>query len=417
MLNIAAAFNAQGTTALAGTTTQLVLGDTNAVTSPAMGDAAQGLARLGGAGWLRAGLGVNLANGLRGASLVPKLAPALVNQNRSFSVGGGAVAMAFSVDATGRTLALPWSGRCGSQEDAAAARVLAGRVIARMAPGLSMGFAMSQGADGLVPRCRADRPAFMVAGNPLEDTGFIRSGETSLAIRRGLGQWGLTMMGQQGYAWTGAPWQMVGAARRADNRDLVQRFGFALDRRCVDMEASLGASWMSEQRGILGARFNPALGAHGADTVFVDAALGWRPYPDFHFGAAWRQGFTQVRGTGFIGAGSALVSNGWVVDGSIANFFKYGDVLALRVSQPLRVAGGGMNFQLPVAYDYDAGAVWGVRRLSLAPTGREVDAELAWQFPLKGGSAGLNLFWRRDPGHYAALPDDGGVSMTWRKGF
>jgi hypothetical protein len=127
-------------------------------------------------------------------------------------------------------------------------------------------------------------------------------------------------------------------------------------------------------------------------------------------------GFTQVRGSGFIGAGSALVSNGWVVDGSIANFFKYGDVLALRVSQPLRVAGGGMNFQLPVAYDYDAGAVW-VRRLSLAPTGREVDAELAWQFPLKGGSAGLNLFWRRDPGHYAALPDDGGVSMTWRKGF
>lgn len=420
MLNIAAAFNAQGTTALAGTTTQLVLGDTNAVTSPAMGDAAQGasLASVVLDGYGRA-FGVNLANGLRGASLVPKLAPALVNQNRSFSIGGGAVAMAFSVDATGRTLALPWSGALRlSQEDAAAARVLAGRVIARVAPGLSMGFAMSQGADGLVASLQGqDRPAFMVAGNPLEDTGFFRSGETSLAIRRGLGQWGLTMMGQQGYAWTGAPWQMVGAARRADNRDLVQRFGFALDRRRGDIEASLGASWMSEQRGILGARFNPALGAHGADTVFVDAALGWRPYPDFHFGAAWRQGFTQVRGSGFIGAGSALVSNGWVVDGSIANFFKYGDVLALRVSQPLRVAGGGMNFQLPVAYDYDAGAVWGVRRLSLAPTGREVDAELAWQFPLKGGSAGLNLFWRRDPGHYAALPDDGGVSMTWRKGF
>ena len=76
-----------------------------------------------------------------------------------------------------------------------------------------------------------------------------------------------------------------------------------------------------------------------------------------------------------------------------------------------------MNFHLPVAYDYDTGAIWGMRRLSLAPTGREVDTELAWQFPLKGGSAGLNLFWRGNPGHYAALPDDRGVSLGWKKGF
>lgn len=420
MLNVAAAFNAQGSTSLAGTSTQLALGGTNAVTSAAMGDAAQGasLSSVVLDAYGRA-FGVNLANGLRSASIMPKLAPALVNQNRSFTMGGDAVAMAFTVDATGRTLALPWSGALRlSQEDANAARVLAGRVIARVAPGLSMGFAMAQGADGLVASLQGqDRPAFMVAGNPLEDTGFFRSGETSLAIRRGLGQWGLTMMGQQGYGWSGAPWQVIGPSSQNENRDLIQRFGFALDRRRGDIEASLGASWMSEQRGILGARFNPALGAHGADTVFVDAALGWRPYPDFHFGAAWRQGFTQVRGSGFIGAGSALVSNGWVVDGSIANFFKYGDVLALRLSQPLRVASGGMNFHLPVAYDYDTGTVWAMRRLSLAPTGREVDAELAWQFPLKGGSAGLNLFWRGNPGHYAAMPDDRGVSLGWKKGF
>lgn len=419
-LDIAAAFNAQGSTSLAGTATQVALGGTSAVMSPAMGDAAQGasVASVVLDAYGRA-FGVNLANGLRGASLMPKLAPALVNRNRGFALGGGAVAMAFTVDATARDLALPWSGALRlSQEDAAAARVLAGRVIARVAPGLSMGFAMAQGADGIVASLQGqERPAFMVAGNPLEDTGFFRSGETALAIRRGLGQWGLTVMGQQGYGWTGAPWQALGASSQNESRDLVQRFGLALDRRRGDVEASLGASWMSEQHGILGARFNPALGAHGADTVFVDAALGWRPYPDFHFGAAWRQGFTQVRGSGFIGAGSGLVSNGWVVDGSIANFFKYGDVLALRVSQPLRVESGGMNFHLPVAYDYDTGAVWGMRRLSLTPTGREVDAELAWQFPLKGGSAGLNLFWRGNPGHYAALPDDRGVSLGWKKGF
>mgnify|MGYP000686317329 CR=1 FL=1 len=87
------------------------------------------------------------------------------------------------------------------------------------------------------------------------------------------------------------------------------------------------------------------------------------------------------------------------------------------MSQPLRVASGGLNFYLPVAYSYDTGAVWGLRQLSLAPHGREIDAEMAWRFPLHGGQANVNAFWRRNPAHYATLPDDTGWSLGWRKGF
>lgn len=425
VLNIAAAFSAQGSTTVAGTRQVVALTDTSAVTSAAMGDAAyaSSLKTVVLDSYGRA-FTANLAGNTRSAQIAPRLTMALGSRNQSMTLGGGRVAMAFSVDATARTLALPWTGALRlAQEDAQAAQVLAGRVVARLSPHSAVAFAFSQSADGLVASLQGqDRPAFLIAGNPLEDTGFVRRAETSLAVRHQLGGWGLTISAQQGKGEAGAPWQAQGYASASQNRDTIERLGAAIDRQWVDprwgaVEASLGANWLGERMGILGARFNPALGAHGADTLFLDAALGWRPGPDFHFGAAWRQGFTQVRGSGLIGSGSRLVSNGWVVDGSVANMFAPGDVFALRVSQPLRVSGGGLNFYLPVAYDYDTGATWGVRRMGLSPRGHEIDAELAWQFPAAGGMASTNLFWRRDPGHYAALPDDTGWAVGWKIGF
>jgi len=420
ILNIGAAFNAQGATSFAGTSVQVVANDTSAVTSAAMGDAASGAS-------LRSVVldafgrpfAVNLADGLKVSSLAPRLTMALTNRQQTMSLGGGRVAMAFTVDATGRTLALPWSGALRlSGEDAVAARVMAGRVMARISGRTQLGFAFSQSSDGLVASLQGqDRPAFLIAANPLDDTGFVRSAETSLALRHTLGRWGLTLSGQSAKGETGALWRREGTANAREMRDAVQRFGAALDRRFGDIETSLGAQWLGEERGIIGARFNPALGAHGADSVFFDAALGWRPHPDFHFGFGWRQGYTRVRGSSLIGVGSHLISNGWVIDGSIANMFKVDDVLALRLSQPLRVASGGLQFYLPVGYDYDTGAVWATRSLALAPHGRELDAELAWQFPLHGGRASTNLFWRRNPGHFATLPDDTGLSLGWKTGF
>lgn len=420
VLNIAAAFTAQGTITLAGAGTQLVLSGTNAVTSPAMGDAGQhAMVQAVVLDAYSRAFGANLAGNLRGAAIAPRLTTALTSRQSAVTLGGGAVAMAFTVDATAQSLALPWSGALRlSHEDADIARVLAGRVMARLSPSTSMGIAFAQGADGLVASLQGqDRPAFMIASNPLEDTGFVRTNETSMAIRRALGQWGLTVSGEQGRGQSGAPWQAIGNPQAGDTSDVIQRFGLGLDRRVGQIEGSIGTSWLGEQRGILGARFNPALGAHGADSVFVDAALGWRPHRDFHFGAAWREGYTKIRAGSLLDRSSHLVSNGWVVDGSVANMFKLGDVVALRVSQPLRVSSGGLNLNLPVGYDYDTGATWGMRTLALNPTGREVATELVWQFPLHGGAANANLFWRHNPGNYANLPMDRGWSLGWKIGF
>ncbi len=35
----------------------------------------------------------------------------------------------------------------------------------------------------------------------------------------------------------------------------------------------------------------------------------------------------------------------------------------------------------------------------------------------EGGGASASFYFRRDPGHYEAMPDDKGVALRWRKEF
>jgi hypothetical protein len=57
--------------------------------------------------------------------------------------------------------------------------------------------------------------------------------------------------------------------------------------------------------------------------------------------------------------------------------------------------------------------------MSLTPSGREVDAELSYGSSLLDGNAwiGGNLFYRRQPGHIASLPDDKGAAIRFTLGF
>jgi len=78
------------------------------------------------------------------------------------------------------------------------------------------------------------------------------------------------------------------------------------------------------------------------------------------------------------------------------------------------VESGGLNLNLPVGYSYETlRPTFDNVLVPLVPRGREVDAELLWQGPLYSGSAMVSLFYRRDPGHFADLPDDKGVAASW----
>lgn len=422
ILDIANAFAPQGATGLAGGSgTLLALADASGVTSPAMGDAAQ--AASAGAVILdsyQRAYQIDVGRMLRSAWLRPRLTPALISPMRQLSGGKGNLALAFSVDASGRAAALPWSGqlRLGPQETRGA-QVLAARAAARLSPRTSVAIAYAQGVDGLAAQVRGSgEPAFLVAGSPLDDTGFARAGQLAFALRRQFGGWGLTLSAEAGKALPGAPAGLANPPATRQMHDGVTRFGLVLDRDWGGLVTTLGAAWLAEDRTMLGARLHDAFGVAGADSLFLDASAAWRPAPGWRIGAAWRQGFTYARAAGLVAQGSRLVSNGWSFDISRTALFAHDDSLALRVSQPLRVQSGGIGLNLPVEWSYETlSAGHAVRKLSLSPHGRELATELAWRGPLWNGAASVSLFYRKDPGHYARLPDDKGVAVNWSAGF
>lgn len=422
ILDLNAAFAPQGTTRLAGSAIPVPATDTTGVTSAPMGDAGPRAGAIEAVlldGYQRA-YGINLAAGLRGAAIQPKLGPALESSSRNLALSGGRLSLAFSVDATGRIARLPWTGQLRlTREQAEQARVLAARAAIQLAPGRQVGFAFEQGADGLVAQLQGrEQPAFLIARSPLDDLGFGAAGQTSLAVRQRLGPWGLTISAEHGRAQAAARVNLASFAGDRLPGVPASRFGVSLDRQFGPIDAALGASWLHERGSVLGARFHKGLGAAGASSLFLDASAGWQVSPQWRLGAAWRSGFTRPQAGETIMAGSRLVSSAWAFDVQRLGVLAADDTLALRLAQPLRIERGGLTLNLPIDYSYTAlSPVYGRRLLTLAPKGRELDAELIWRGQLWHGTAMASLYYRRDPGHYAGLPDDRGLAVSWNRQF
>jgi hypothetical protein len=341
---------------------------------------------------------------------------AVDTRSRRVSGGSGAVSLAFTVSNDSLNGENPLR---LSPQDARVAQVLAARVALQLSPDTKMGFAFSEGADGMVVQMQGhSRPAFMIAGGAGGDAGFLRSTDASAAIRKQMGAWGFTLSAESGEALF-ARSNGIAVRNVMRNKPLeIRSFGVAADRRIGPVEAALSLSWMDESDTVLGAYFHEALGASGADTVFADASFGIDIAVQWRLGGELRQGFTRARASGFVADGSRFSSRAWSIDMVRRDAFQIGDTLGLRLTQPLRVTGGGLNLNLPVSYDYATESPgYGLRRVSLAPDGTEMIGEVSWHGSLWNGRAGASVFYRKDPGHYAASPDDTGVAFTWARGF
>ncbi|RIV85722.1 peptidase S8 [Aurantiacibacter zhengii] len=419
ILDIARAFQPIGATRLAGENVAMALGDSTAVSSPAMGDAfvAASLPTLITDKYQRA-FSTDLAGTLRGADIPQRLHDALGQGTRHLSAGSDAASVAFSIDASGRQLPRAEMLRL-QPEEAEQARVLAARVALRIAPGTQLGFAYRQSADGLVASLQGrSQPSFMIAGNPSGDTGMLVQSDSAVALRQQIGSWGLTINAQTGSTVTAAAQRRAAELRGLRAQEDLSSFGLALDRRFGALDVGLGLTWNAEDRTVLGARFHEGFGLAGSDTLFLDANVGWHVDDRWRLGAAYRQGFTRLRSAPLLADGSRLSSNGWSVDLQREGVFDSDDRLAFRLAQPLRVNSGGLNLNLPVGYDYETLAPdYAVRTLLLSPEGREVTGEMAWTGQLWGGSAAASVYLRRQPGHYAQAPDDLGAALRWSRRF
>jgi hypothetical protein len=226
-----------------------------------------------------------------------------------------------------------------------------------------------------------------------------------MAIRHQFGRVGLTMSAETGNVWQDVRTSATGSPYRYTS--------VAADRTFGRNWLSIGASRLDERQSLLGGRLSPLLGGGGASTLFLDAEAR------HNFGRGWTGTLTARRGWTDFNAGK-FQTGAYAFDLAKLGIFSATDSIGFRVAQPLRVEHGGFAMMLPTAYDYSTlTATDTLSRLSLAPSGREVDGELSYGASLLGGNGwvGGNLFYRRQPGHIASLPDDKGAAIRFSLGF
>ncbi|WP_076068741.1 S8 family peptidase [Sphingomonas montana] len=412
-LNLASAFRPIGATALAGSGMAVAMTD-NATLSAAMGDAGRSGASAGAVmldGYGRA-FTIDLARTLAHTAPEGRLYPALAGGVRQ--VSGGVPGAMFAVTIASRGGDVAVERLTLARNDAAAARATAGMVATRIGVGMTMGLGFAQGAASVARAMTGQGGTpFLVAGDPREAAGFRQRTGSSLAVRRDQGGLGVTVTAESGDALVLG--QRTGTRRvgRYDRQGYAT-VGVAIDRWFGPLLFGMGVSRLTERATVLGGRFTAPLGAGGAVSDFVDLSARAAPGGGWTLAGVWRQGWTRGAAGSVALNGARLRTGAWSVEIGKAGLFGGTDRAGLRVAQPLRVARGGVDLTLPVGYDYATGAVeMGVRRLGLAPNGRELDVEGSFGRAALGGWMSTNLYWRRDPGNFADGPADVGGAVRF----
>ena len=412
-LNIARAFQAQGSTLLAGSAVS-VSGNQVSILAGPMGDAAlpkSGTRAVVLDDYQRA-YSVNLDGSITHLQTQSRLASALGVGIQTRTSGLGGAALSLSVDQRGASNAV--ERRLLSPHYTQQARAMAGSFIARLGPDTAVALGISQSGLALVDEIgsRTDA-AFLIGRSATHDWGFDTQTGQSIAVRHQLGQWSL-LAGAETAVTRG--WQVddvTGLAQRDRRLDSVS---FGIGRSLGPLKLAGRVTNLLESDTVLGGTFTGFLGAKGAQSWFADSQADLRLGKGWGLAAAWRRGWTQVGPGGARLGRDHLRTSAWSLDLTKAGLFRARDRFGLRMAQPLRVTGGGFDVHLPVSYDYATrSAGFADQRINLTPSGRETDIEAAWSVPLRNGSLSTNIYWRNQPGNVAAAPNDIGaaIRLSW----
>jgi len=406
-LNIARAFQPIGTATLAGTDVSVAA----SATAPApVGDAGgRALGAIILDGFSRP-FAVDLAAGLRQAPQQPLLARALTGNVQQGGAAAGPVSLAMTVTRRNdlrQGFALSQAG-IGPQ-DLRQARLVAGAMVARIDDRTAVALGFREGARAMQRRLSGvTSGAFLTARDVTAEPGFDADRGSALAVRHQLGSVGVTLASEAG--------QVARSLRpslaRSDSD--YRSTSLAVDRRFGGTALSAGLTRLDEDRTVLGGGFTAALGGtQGARTTFLDLEARQ------DFGGGWSGALSTRHGwTSF--ASGAFRTRAYGLDLAKAGLLSDDDLLGLRLSQPLKVTGGGLDLLLPTAWSFDTmSPTLQQTRFGLSPSGREIDAELGYGRRLQGGKAwlGTNLFARRQPGHVAGAPADVGGAVRYSLGF
>ena len=414
-LNITRAFQPQGQTSLAGSTISVSEGLSGALSTP-MGDASKGGASAIILDDLGRAFAINLDATVGVGSIAPRLAPGLGVGARSFTGGAAGAAVSLSVAAGGSSASV--ERLLLSPHEERRTRALAGAMFARLGRNTVAGMGIMKSGASLGMTLSGDgASAFLIGDRAGEGWGFNTRAKSAIAIRHGIGPTSVTLSAESGDAqlWQRNQQDSLGAQYPRSGYSALN-IGVARSFGALSLKA--GLSLLDEQNSILGARFGSFAGTGGAQSLFADAGTTLALGRGWSVGGAWRQGWTRVAAGGLRQGPDRLVSSAWSLDLAKTALIGRSDRLGLRLSQPLRISRGGFDLTVPVSYDYATlGVGYANRFFNLAPTGREIDAEAVWSARVGKGWMSANLFWRRDPGNFAAAPDDKGMAVRYTLGL
>jgi len=414
VLDLTKAFSPLGSTS---TATGAPVSDTlNGTLSAPMGDARTGtLGAIILDGFDRA-FALDFARTINRTGPQRTLAGVLTGKTRTKALDRGAMSIAVTV-APFRGGGAVLTGLNLSPADAEQSRAVAGSIVSRLGSKSSIAIGFAEGGQGLTARLAGqDAPAFLVARDPLTNLGFDSRTGSSIAVREQVGRWGVTGSVESGAALVRGDQEALPGVAYRYRPFSYSRVGMTVDRRFGPLGLWLGASRLAESDTLLGAKFSAGLGAPRATSWFLDATARLDAGNGWSIGGAWRQGWTIADLRYGLDGGGTIMTNAFDADVTKLGVFGKTDRAGLRIAQPLRVSDGGLNLNLPTAWSY-VGTV-GVsdytrQYFNLAPTGREVDVEFAYGWTLWGGRVESNFFYRRDPGNFAALPDDYGMALRY----
>jgi hypothetical protein len=406
-INLTRAFQPAGTTSLAGTEVAVTDNSVSGGMPEAAGDgASQGtMGAIILDGYNRA-FAIDLAKGLRKAETRQPLVRALTGQVRGSAVQAGPVSLAMSVaERLGMPGIIEISRFDIGPDDARRSRLVAGSAVARLDSKTKAAFGLSQGAKAIERQLTdAESGAFLIARDISGDPGFQARRGISMAFRRDLGFAGLTIASEQGRVWQQIETSATDSPYRWNSVSFDRRFG-------SKTWGSISLSRLDEQQTLLGGRLGGLFGGAGSTSLFVDleARRG--------LGSGWAATVMVRRGwTDF--ANGKFQSGAYSLDVAKFGLLNGRDRLGLRIAQPLRVEHGGIALMLPTSYNYATESETStLSRLSFAPSGREVDAELSYSTLWGKGWVGANLFMRRQPGHVASADADIGAAIRYSLGF
>lgn len=417
ILDVAAAFAPRGTLSLAGSTTTLAIGGTTNLSGP-MGDARPaGLHSVALDSYARA-YNVDLGAGFtRNAPRNGALAASLDTGRRNLRFGAQALQLALTLTPDG--MGAPRTGMLAlSYQDEARARLLSGTIAAHLSSRTGFALGLRTGLSGLEQSLSA-RPApnFLMARDGLNLQQDDMRADAAMAFTRSLAG-GLSLTGglESGHMNQSQP-MLAGtpiAVRDAPYRTMATTLG--LERGPFALRA--GLTLLDEQASTLGARFAPSFGAQSARSLFARLAITTELPADVTFGASWQRGWTHAAAGGALRDGGLLVSQSWSAELARRDIFTQGDLIGLRIAQPLRVIASRFALVLPDAWDWESGtATTRIAPLDLRPLGRQRDYELSYGTGLGGGWLGANLFLRQESGNIATMPNELGIALRWSTGF